>query len=156
MSIHDFPHKGREDVGRWMYWLGETFAGDLSYMAGMDFPDFHRFVANLPYKNDFSAWHDPLREVVARPSDILDFVKNSQISGVDCKKKAILIGSWCTLNGVPWELIAMSERPDKEIHHVFPLVGIGGKMVNADATYSYNRLGASKPEITHAERLNRA
>jgi len=49
----------------------------------------------------------------------------------------------------------MSERPDKEVHHVFPVLCIGGKWVNADATYNRHQLGAAKPEMTYAERLAR-
>ncbi len=49
----------------------------------------------------------------------------------------------------------MSEQANKEVHHVFPLVGIGQEWVNADATYLRNQLGAAKPEITYAERLAR-
>lgn len=155
MATYDFPHKGRAQTARWMYLLAEKFAGDLGPLAQMSLPKFHDFVARLPYRNDETAWGDPFREVVARPGYILDMVKNDQIQGIDCKKKAILIGAWSKLNGLPWELVAMSEQRDKEIHHVFPLVGLDGEWVNADATYSRMRLGAAKPEMTYAERLSR-
>jgi hypothetical protein len=138
-----------------MYYLAEKFAGDLGPLAQMSLPEFHAFVANIPYRNDETAYGDPFREVVARPGYILAMPKSDQIQGVDCKKKAILIGAWSKLNGLPWELIAMSEQPNKEVHHVFPLVGLGQKWINADATYRKNQLGAPKPEITFAERLAR-
>ncbi len=155
MATYDFPHRGRAQTARFMYWLAEKFAGDLGNLSRMSLPEFHAFVARLPYRNDEMAYGDPYREVVARPGYILDMAKNDQIQGIDCKKKAILIGAWSKLNGLPWELVAMSEQPNKEVHHVFPLVGLGDQWVNADATYSRNQLGAPKPEITFAERLAR-
>lgn len=155
MPIVDFPHQGRAQTARWMYFLAEKYAPDLGELARLPLIDFHSMVAAMPYANDNRAWGDPLREVVARPAYILQMLKNQQVAGVDCKKKAILLGAWSTLNGVPWELVAMSERPDKEVHHVFPVLCIGGKWVNADATYSRHQLGAAKPEMTYAERLAR-
>ncbi len=155
MATFDFPHKGRAQTARWMYYLAEKFAGDLGPLGQMSLPEFHRYVANLPYRNDEIAWGDPFREVVARPGYILQMAGSPNIRGVDCKKKAILIGAWSKLNGLPWELVAMSEQPDKEVHHVFPLVGVAGKWLNADATYAKNQLGAAKPEMTYAERLSR-
>lgn len=155
MATYDFPHQGRAQTARWMYFLAENYADDLGPLARMPLLDFHSFVAALPYESDDRAWGDPFREVVARPSYILEMLKNQQVAGIDCKKKAILLGAWATRNGVPWELVAMSERPDKEIHHVFPVFRMGEKWVNMDATYNRHALGAAKPEMTHAERLVR-
>lgn len=155
MATFDFPHKGRAQTARWMYLLAEKFAGDIGPLASLSLPEYHALIARLPYRNDQNAWGDPFREVVARPGFVLQMAQNDQIQGVDCKKKAILIGAWSHLNGVPWELVAMSEQPDKEIHHVFPIVGVGDAWVNADATYNGYRLGAPKPEMTFAERLAR-
>ncbi len=155
MSTYDFPHRGRQQTARWMYLLAKHFAGDIGQLAGLSLPEYHDFVRKLPYKNDETAWGDPFREVVARPGYIFGMVQNDQISGIDCKKKAILIGAWSHLNGVPWEFVAMSEQPNKEVHHVFPIVGIGDQWVNADATFAGLQLGAPKPEMTYAERLSR-
>jgi len=138
-----------------MYYLAEKFAGDMAPYARFSLPQIHQLVASIPYKSDPAAWQDPFREVVARPAFVLEMARNDQIGGIDCKKKAILIGAWSKLNGLPWELVAMSEQPDKEIHHVFPLVGLSGQWVNADATYAAYRLGAPKPEMTAAELLER-
>ncbi len=155
MATFDFPHKGRAQTARWMYFLAEKFAGDLGSLASYSLPEMHAFVARIPYANDEKAWGDPFREVVARPGFILQMAKNDQIQGIDCKKKAILIGAWSQLNRLPWELVAMSEQPDKEIHHVFPIVAVGDSWVNADATYARYRLGEPKPGMTNAERLSR-
>ncbi len=155
MATYDFPHKGRAQTARWMYGLAELFAGDIGDLASLSLPEYHTFVARLPYRNDQTAWGDPFREVVARPGYILEMAKNDQIQGIDCKKKAILIGAWSHLNGIPWELVAMSEQPDREIHHVFPIIGLSGSWVNADATYARYQLGEAKPQMTNAERLGR-
>lgn len=152
MAVYDFPHKGREETARFMYWLAKTFKSDLGTLAGLSFPDFFDYVRAGPYASDDVAWGDPDREVVARPGFLLDW--RDKI-GLDCKKKAILIGAWAESNAVPWELIAMSEQPDKEIHHVFPLILSGNQWVISDATYPRYQLGAPKPEMTTAERLFR-
>lgn len=152
VTEYHFPHRGRENVGRWMYWLSKCFNSDLGALSQLPFSDFYHKIWSIPYISDDLLLLDPYTEVVARPGLLLTWAATP---GLDCKKRAILIGAWCEANNVPWELVAMSERPDKEIHHVFPLVLIGDQWVNADATYSYHQLGAAKPELTYAERLLR-
>lgn len=152
MAVYDFPHKGRAQTARWMYGLAQIFKNDIGDLALMPFDQYFDFIRGGPYANDEIAWGDPEREVLARPAYLL---KWQRFPGLDCKKKAIMIGAWAERNRVPWELIGMSERADKEIHHVFPVLWDGEKWVNADATYPRYFLGQAKPEMTAAERFAR-
>lgn len=109
----------------------------------LSLPEVHKIVRSIPYKRDTA----PV-EVVGRPARLL----NGDFAGLDCKKKAILIGAWAKRNYVPWRFVASSRRPDRRYHHVFPQLRIAGEWVNADATYSRMRLGEVK-RCTAAEVL---
>lgn len=98
--------------------------------------EVHKVVREIPYKKDTA----PV-EVVARPARLL----NGEFStGIDCKKKAILLGAWAAARGVPYRLIASSKRADRKFHHVFPQVFIDGEWINFDATYKSMRPGTIK------------
>lgn len=151
----------KEQTGRRMYGLISRYAGDISRtyikkngrlvpLSSLPLIDYYNVVKNLPYKRDIK----PV-EVVARPRILLQ----GDFSGLDCKKKAVLIGSWLHKNGkrkIPgfrgWRLISVSTRPDKKIHHVFPQVNISGKWLNLDATYSDYK-PFQKKVVTRAEVL---
>ncbi|HSW65494.1 MAG TPA: hypothetical protein VLH56_19615 [Dissulfurispiraceae bacterium] len=141
----------RKQTGKRMRWLVQQFAADLNSimvngrsMADLSAQDVFDFVRTIPYKRDTR----PI-EVIARPRYIMDLAK----SGIDCKKKAVLLASWATLNGVPWRFIGMSSRPDGQIHHVFPQFQDAlGNWINYDATYSRYSIGQQK-RITKAEIL---
>jgi len=126
-----------------MYRLIERFHKDLGALAAMPLEKFFDYVKKIPYQRDTRG-----REVVARPGLLL-----KEFPSLDCKKKAILICAWARCNGIPFRLVACSERPDKKIHHVFPQIKNSGRLCNADATYSKYVLGQSKNRVTRAEVL---
>lgn len=103
----------------------------------------HEVVRRIPYLRDPS----PV-EVVGRPARLL----NGEFGGLDCKKKAILIGAWAVRNYLPYRLVASSRRADRRFHHVFPQVRVAGEWVNADATYGNMHLDERK-RVTAAEVL---
>ena len=106
---------------------------------------FYNFVRSIPYKEDgFYA------EIIARPKFLMDRAK---FPALDCKKKAVLIGAWLNAHNIPWRLIACSERPDRQVHHVFVQAFISGHWRPIDATYPDYYLFQAKPEITYAEEL---
>lgn len=142
---YDFPHKGREDTARKMYALAQIFKADLGALAGLPFPSFHAYLRKIPYISDEQAYGNPMLEVLGRPGYLVAW---AGFPGLDCKKKAILTGAWAENNGIPWKLIGMSERKDKEIHHVFPVLWNGTAWVNVDATYPNFQIGAPKPGMT--------
>lgn len=143
-----------------MYDLIERFSGDLDIvkvsrrgravpLSSLDLPSYYNLVRSIPYRRD----REPV-EVVSRPYHIF----RHRSLGMDCKKKAILLGAYCKRNGIPYRLVASSRRPDKRMHHVFPqgMIQLSGntspQWVNLDATYPNYRLGMQK-QATAAEVL---
>ena len=139
------PLASRGQTGRRMYALA-AMSGDLQSiyvhdkgrpvtLASLPFPRFYNFVRRIPYRRD-----DAPVEVVARPRYLVERASG----GLDCKKKAILLGAWLNANGYrpmkEWRFVAMSSKPSGSIHHVFPQVNMSGEWKNADATYRYMRL----------------
>lgn len=111
------------------------FRGRMVPVSNMSLPEMFDFVRKVPYRRDIK----PI-EVVARPGKILA----NRLSGMDCKKKAILLSSYLQNRGIPWRLIASSRLPSGKIHHVFPQIGFAGRWLNFDATYPHYRAFAPK------------
>ena len=101
-------------------------------------------IRKIPYRQDVK----PI-EVVARPAISL---RNKDV-GIDCKKKSILIASYLKSRGIPYRLIASSNKPSGRIHHVFPQMRFGNTWLNLDATYPQYRPFQQKA-LTHAEVLS--
>jgi len=146
------PLIDKDQTGDRMYELIERFSGDLDIvrvrqrgrtlpLSSLDLPAFYNMVRTIPYRQDSK----PI-EVISRPYHIL----RHRGLGMDCKKKAILLGSYLKRQGIPYRLVASSRRPDKRFHHVFPqgflsLCGATSpEWVNLDATYRHNRMGERK------------
>ena len=135
----------KDQTGRAMYGLVRQYAGDLSRayvrrggklvpLSSLPLLDFYNVVKTLPYRRD----KKPV-EVIGRPKVLLH---GDVFTGLDCKKKAVLLGSWLRLNGrrIPgfqgWRFISVSTRPDKKIHHVFNQIKLNGRWLNLDGTYA--------------------
>jgi hypothetical protein len=110
-------------------------------LSSLSLKEYFSFVAAIPYRKDTA----PI-EVVARPRHII----NHRKLGMDCKKKTVLMGSYCELHGLPYRLVCSSRRADKKVHHIFPQVRLHGEYQNIDATYPDNKIFDSKV-CTHAE-----
>jgi len=145
--------RDRAQTGVAMYRAARYFA-DLGEYLDLSLRDFFAFVSEIPYEEDW-----PGAEIVSRPRYILD----GTLPAADCKKKAVLIAAWLVAHGYTpaadgpgkhFRFVAVSERPDGEIHHVFvQMKEAGGRWRNVDATYPGARLHAAKPEVTAGEVL---
>jgi len=154
VTVDIMPHEGKEYTGRWMYHFAENFNEDLGAFRFLPFARWYDRVAAIPYGSDDEIFPDSEKEiieVVARPEYLMN---RATWPRLDCKKKAILIGAWAAANGVPFAFLAVSEKPSKEIHHVFPVVCLNGQWKTADATFPDYHIGQAFP-ITHAEELRR-
>ena len=118
--------------------------GRLVPLTGLTVLEMFDIVRRIPYRRDI---HNI--EVVARPFKII----SESPAGMDCKKKSILMASYCREAGIPFRLIASSRRRDRRIHHVFPQGLLNGSYRNLDATYPEYRPFEEKA-ITAAEVLN--
>ena len=132
----------------------DEYAGDLEKclivrngrnvpLSALPLKEFFDFVREIPYRRD----KKPI-EIVSRPYYI---VKHLSL-GYDCKKKAVLMASYCKLNSIPFRFIGSSQRKDGKIHHIFVQGLFNGQWLNLDATYPDYKLFESK-EITNAEVL---
>lgn len=128
-----------------MYSLVERFHKDIGEWANKPLPLFFDHVRQVPYLRDVKG-----KEVTARPAFL-----GTVFPAIDCKKKAILLASWLRSNFIPYRFIAVSERPDKRIHHVFTQAWNGQKWINLDATYPDYRFMEAKPRVTKAQELMR-
>lgn len=127
----------------------DHYAGDLKRfpkIMNMNLPQYFDYVKNIPYKRDV-----PEREVVSRPLYLL-----TVFPALDCKKKSILMACFIALkygrNAV--RFVLSSNRPDKQIGHVFTQFYNGKTWINADATYPQNILGQKK-RVTNYEIVGR-
>lgn len=103
--------------------------------------EFFMLIKTIPYRKD----EKPV-EVVARPW----YIWKHRDVGMDCKKKAIMIGSYLKLHSLPFRLMTTSNRPNRQIHHIFPQLRIGNNWHNIDATYKWNDMGDVK-KVTNFE-----
>lgn len=126
----------KNDTARGMYDLVRQTSADIKNLKRLPLSDYFFFVKNIPYRQDRKP-----REIIARPEHLLKY----RSSGLDCKKKAILIGSWAKENKIPFRFVATSRRPSGHIHHVYPELKISGRYIPIDATYSRNRINEKKP-----------
>lgn len=115
------------------------YASDLGEKAAWPLTRFFRYVADLEYRADPKG-----HESVSRPA----LTMGQAWPWRDCDDKAILIGSWCYLNNLPFRFIASSKRPDMVLHHVWVIASLNGKHLPLDATYPKNYIGWSDPKNT--------
>lgn len=145
----------KDQTGREMHRLIRQYSGDLRSimverngvpvpMANLSLREVFNLVRSMPYQQDTA----PI-EVVARPRRIVQEFRN----GRDCKKAAILIGSWLRENQIPYRLVASSRRADRKVHHVFPQGKFGGRWKTLDATYRHYKPFQVK-RVTAAEVLS--
>lgn len=146
--------RDKRQTGREMYRMIDSYHNDLERflvkrsgrlvpVTSLSLFEFFDLVRKIPYRRDI---HNI--EVVARPEKIL----RSSDAGMDCKKKSVLMSSYCRSVNIPFRLIASSRRSDGRIHHVFPQAKISGRWRNIDATYSHYRPFEHK-SVTRAEVL---
>jgi hypothetical protein len=57
----------------------------------------------------------------------------------DCDDRAIVVGAYAELNGLPFRFVAVGNRPGRP-HHVFCEVLVGEDWIVVDATYPHDRL----------------
>ncbi len=121
-----------EQTAREMVRLVKTYAKDIGNKESWTLKKFYEYVRALPFRPD------PVgHETVSRPS----LTMRADYPWRDCDDKAILLGSWCYLNRVPFQFRASSKHPSKRLHHVYTICFIDGKEICLDATYPQNELG---------------
>jgi transglutaminase-like putative cysteine protease len=145
MELKAWPLNSKYRTVQEIKYAVHKYAGDLK-----EFPDimkmnvsrFYDYVKNFPYSRDV-----PESEIVSRPKYLLTLFPS-----LDCKKKAILFASFMYLKHGPgsYRFVISSNRKDGQIGHIFTQIFSGGRWINADATYSHNKIGGAK-KVTNFE-----
>lgn len=112
-------------------------------LLSLTIKEFFNLVRKIPYRQDKKAV-----EIIARPKHIL----KHRALGMDCKKKSVLMASYCKSKKIPYRLIGSSIRENRRIHHVFPQAYLSGEWKNLDATYNNYRIFEPK-KVTNYELL---
>ena len=128
------PLQSKAQTVREIRRLASVYNADIP--DGFSLQNFFDRVRNIPYRRDVKGI-----EVTARPKFALLY---GDKTGLDCKKKCLLISAFAARNKIPFRIITSSKRPDRRHHHVFPQLRINGQWINADATYSHYSLGEPK------------
>lgn len=141
MQISVYSHEGPAMAGREMHKSAKHYI-DLGDLIHYSFADFYELVKNIPYRNDPSILYNS--EIIARPKYLF------RAGELDCKKKAVLIAAYCNAQKprISYKFAAISERPDKALHHVLPIVNINSGWIVADPTYRKYYIGQGKTNLT--------
>jgi hypothetical protein len=148
-NLYAWPLRTKYRTVQEIKYAVDHFADDLKRfpeIMKMNLQQFFDYVKKIPYQRDV-----PQREVVSRPLYLL-----TVFPSLDCKKKSILMACFIALkigaNSV--RFVLSSNRPDKQIGHVFTQFYNGRDWINADATYPQNILGQKK-RVTNYEVIRR-
>lgn len=115
-----------------------TYSNDVNKIKDLSIEDFFNLVSKrIIYKKD-----PKNAELLMRPSILL------QRGAGDCDDKTIICLCYFIENRIKCGYSIVSERIDKEYHHIFPFIILSGKQCDFDATYSSNRLGQSRNNYT--------
>jgi len=115
--------------------LAGTYADDMKEFKDYTILQMFNFISqNVEYKKD-----PPGIELVMRPLFTL------KRGAGDCDDKAVLFLAWCKLKNYKCGYSIVSQKKEKSYHHIFTYLIINNQIIDADATYHYNKLGQVKP-----------
>lgn len=117
-----------EDTLKEVERLSFQYSKDIGNLKKLDLKSFFKFVSkDIEYKKDPVGY-----ELIMRPKVLLKNKKG------DCDDKTVLCLAYFIENNIPCGYSIVSQRPDKEFHHIFPIIKINGKLYDFDATYSHH------------------
>jgi hypothetical protein len=139
MEVKTWPLQSKDQTVNEIRYAVNKYHADLRAFPSlikMSVQEFFNFVKEIPYVRDV-----PETEMVSRPKYLL-----TMFPALDCKKKAILMGSFMRLKYGPgsYRFVLSSNRKDGKMGHVFTQIFNSSRWINADATYNNNALGATK------------
>lgn len=151
------PLKNRQQTARRIKHLIEQFYTDLQNvflqrnnkltpLSKLTLDEYFNFVKNIPYRRDPRPF-----EIVSRPY----YIFKHRALGMDCKKKAVLIGAYLRSKNFKYRAIGSSSRPDFKIHHIYMQLyePKSEQWKNVDATYNHYKLFQKKINETFREVL---
>ncbi len=116
--------------------LINSYYTDMSFAQSMTIEDFYKYVKRIPYVEDEVACqaqgYDPAKydcEFVQRPALTVE-------RGGDCDDKVVVAASYMKLRNIPYRIVTVSYRPDKQFEHVYLYIWYGGVWLPFDPTLS--------------------
>jgi hypothetical protein len=107
------------------------YYSDVAPWAFYSLDDFFDLVKKLPYKMEEKNWNT---QILQRPK----FTIARVAPVVACANKAILMGAYLKLQGVPFGFAVSANSSNAPFGHVFNWANLFGKRVFIDATYPDN------------------
>ena len=123
-------------TGYQMARLVKDYWTDVLFFSNTPLIKFFNLVKRLKYIPDARGI-----EIIHRPKHVL----NPKAKYRDCDDKAILLGAYLYMKKIPFRFIAVSNRPDKTIHHVLIQAKVYNKSRLLDGTYPKNKIFKFKP-----------
>ncbi len=141
----NIAHPGYKVVGRLMHGFVEEFYRDAMPWSNYSTDEFFDYVENIPYVLDANVWGVG-KETLTRPA------RFNELSGLDCKKKAIFVACWARCKGISYNFIAVDDT-GQGITHVFCEVEeTPGNWITMDCTLpGLFRPGSPMPNVKYAE-----
>lgn len=144
MKVSRGPLHSAKQTAAEMERLVRSYSSDIGKLSKLPLARYYDLVKRLPFKSD------PRNiENISRPS----YTLRAKFPWRDCDDKAILLGSYCYQNKIPFRFIAISKRPDKSLHHVFVEARTKAGPLDLDATYPNMKLNQQLEGITKREAL---
>ncbi|MGD9581806.1 MAG: transglutaminase-like domain-containing protein [Vampirovibrionia bacterium] len=108
--------------------LSTKYSSDIGNLKNFTLKEFFKFVScNIRYQKDPKDY-----QVIMRPKITLE-------KGFgDCDDKTVLCLAYFIENKISCGYSVVSQRIDKELHHIFPIFKLNGKLYDFDATYPNN------------------
>lgn len=132
MNVEFHKNTSVEKTINAMKQMRDKFYTDVAPFAFMDLEEFFDLVKNLPYQMEEKAWH---AQILQRPA----FTLARLVPVVACANKAILLGSFLTLQGIENGFVVSANTPIGPFGHVFNWCRMfGTKPRILDATYPEN------------------
>lgn len=143
-AIHKIqPLTSAHQTASEMVRMVKTYSKDIGKKARWPLVRFYNHVRALPFRADPKG-----AETVSRPA----FTLKKDYPWRDCDDKAVLLGSWCYENRVPFRFRASSKHPNGHLHHVYTICRLNGMEIALDATYPRNQFGVEE-DYTRIENL---
>lgn len=125
-----------------MYRIAFAWKEDMAEYATLSLQELFDLIKDIPWAAD-----PPDTEFIQRPW----YTMHQASKYGDCDDKAVCVGAWCNLLGIPFRFVAVSKDKNLPLHHVLTEMYIQGAWFNFDPTYSFNVLG--RPGKEYPQRL---
>lgn len=127
--LSSYNIKSVQETGEKMVYLVKNYYTDLIRFYNFSIKEFFEVVRKLPYIPDVAKI-----EVIHRPG----FTLSESVKFRDCDDKMVLMGAFLYMKKIIFRFIAVSDMPNRKLHHVLIEAIIGGQPRQLDPTYPKN------------------